>query len=106
MVENTKKLESLIIIGVRTDWNCNINWGSNMDRVVSNAADKSSDPNTVHLPISRVAIILFEPLGWQSQWNVVFCMPIGMGHIIRFRVYDLQVCLQQVSPVFLIGSVY
>ena len=33
MVENTKKLEPLIIIDVRTDWNCNINWGSNMDRV-------------------------------------------------------------------------
>ena len=30
VVENTKKLEPLIIIDVRTDWNCNINWGSNM----------------------------------------------------------------------------
>ena len=33
MVENTKKLEPLIIIDVRTDWNRNINWSSNMDRV-------------------------------------------------------------------------
>ena len=33
VVENTKKLEPLIIIDVRTDWNRNINWSSNMDRV-------------------------------------------------------------------------
>ena len=33
LVENTKKLESLIIIGVWSDWNCNINWSSNMDWV-------------------------------------------------------------------------
>ena len=51
VVENTKKLEPLIIIDVRTDWNCNINWGSNMDRVLSPCTTQISGLSlTIRLP--------------------------------------------------------